>query len=113
MNTKELKQMNVKELKQHCKTMGIGGYSGLRKKEIIELIQNKNNISTPFSKSTLQIKKIAQLKTLCENKSMNVEGCQTKQDYISCILKHKTQHQDVFKPILYDLDSEDDLSDLF
>lgn len=50
MSSSKFEEMKVSELKKYCKEIGIKGISGLKKQDIIEVINNKNISLSPIIK---------------------------------------------------------------
>lgn len=75
MNDEKLNKLNTKQLRQHCQSNKIKGYSGLPKKELINLILGKPvNIKKHFDividdliHSKLEEKKLAELRYICKH----------------------------------------------
>jgi DNA adenine methylase len=87
MGSSNLQSMKVNELKQYCKENGITGISGLKKQELITMIQmNMNNINDTTNKSKSKSKSLVPI----------IKWSGGKKDEIKYIMKYLPKSYDTY-----------------
>jgi len=88
LTTGELRSKTVAQLKEMCSSMGISGYSALKKEEIIQLIEkhyasaNSTATDTPID---LRAKTVAELKEMCSSLGLSGYSALRKEDIINLL----------------------------